>query len=239
MRNVLYLAGIVVLVALGASQAFALPNAGSPKLFAWIGLPTLVLAAIGVARARRDGELYRRSSFDEGGGLGWLNVRSGDFTRGFAGAAVLFGGAWAFTRVVMPAGSPRESWAARMYLQLGDPSTLRKEVWLVAIALIVMAIAEELLWRGLVTSLLADLVGSSRAWVWSAVLYAVAHIPSVWALKDPVAGYNPMILVAALSCGLAWGFMARRFERLFPSIVSHALFDWTVLMMFRLWGPSV
>ena len=32
---------------------------------------------------------------------------------------------------------------------------------------------------------------------------------------------------------------ARLRDRLTPSIVSHGLFDWAVLMMFRLWGPSV
>jgi len=30
--------------------------------------------------------------------------------------------------------------------------------------------------------------------------------------------------------------MARRYGRLAPSIFAHILFDWTVLMMFRLWG---
>ena len=159
--------------------------------------------------------------------------------RGFAAAAVLFGGAYAFMRFVAPPDSPRASWLARLYLQLGDPTMLRKNVAMVVAAIIIVAVAEEILWRGLVVSLLEEKIGSSRAWVWAAVLYSVAHAPTIWALSDPVAGPNPVIVLAALGCGLVWGGMARRFERLLPGIFSHVLFDWTVVMMFRLWGPSV
>ena len=107
------------------------------------------------------------------------------------------------------------------------------------IELVVIAVAEELVWRGLVMGLLEEMMGSRRAWVWQAVLYALAHAPTAWALRDPVAGANPVVIVAALGCGLVWGGMARRFERLLPVVISHVLFDWVVVMMFRLWGPSV
>lgn len=239
MRNALYLAAIVAAVGAGSHFAFQLARAGQPSFVLWIGVPTVILAIIGAVRAHREGNLYRRHSFDGAGGAGWLNVRSGDFTRGFAAAALLFGGSYGFTKLVMPVGSDRESWLARLYLQIGDPTSLRKSVAMVVVAIIVISVAEELTWRGLVTSLLEEKVGTRRAWVWSAVLYAVAHTPTLWALRDPVAKLNPILPVAALGCGLAWGFMARRFERLLPGIFSHILFDWTVLMMFRLWGASI
>ena len=239
MRNVAYLVAIVVAIATGSHFAFQLARAGQPSFLLWIGVPTVLIAIAGALRAQSNGDLYRRGSFDERGGAGWLNVRSGDFTRGFAGAAVLFGAAYAFTKIVAPVGSDRESWLARLYLQLGDPSTLRKHVGFIVIAIVIMAVAEELVWRGLVTSLLEERVGSRRAWVWAAVLYSLAHVPTLWALRDPVAGLNPILPAAALGAGLVWGYMARRFERLLPGIFSHVLFDWTVLMMFRLWGPSI
>ncbi len=242
MRSAVYLAAIVVAIAAGSHFAFQLVRAGEPSFALWIVVPTAVIAVIGAVRAQREGNLYRRSSFDEGGdgaGAGWLNVRSGDFTRGFAAAGILFGGAYAFMRMAAPQGSDRESWIARFYLQIGDPSTLRKHILTVVIVIVVMAVAEELVWRGLVVSLLEEHVGSSRAWVWAAVLYSLAHVPTLWALRDPVAGLNPILPIAALGGGLVWGFMARRFERLLPGIFSHILFDWTVLMMFRLWGPSI
>jgi membrane protease YdiL (CAAX protease family) len=239
-RSALYLAAIVLAIGVGSHFAFQLARAGQPAFVLWMAVPTVALAIVGAVRAQRDGNLYRRHSFEEGGGgAGWLNVRSGDFTRGFGAAALLFGGCYAFTKLAAPVGSDRESWLARLYLQIGDPTSLRKSVAMVVVAIIIMAIGEELVWRGLVTSLLEEKVGSRRAWVWAAVLYALAHTPTIWALRDPVAGLNPVLPAAALACGLVWGFMARRFERLLPGIFSHILFDWTVLMMFRLWGPSI
>lgn len=228
MRQVAYLAGIVLAIAVASHFAFDLTRAGTAGVFVWIGVPTVALAIVGVLRARYDGVLKH-----------WASAKSGDFTRGFVGAALLFGASFMFMRTVAPPDLPRASWLARLYLQLGDPSELRKHVGSIVVAILVMAVAEEIVWRGFVTSLLEEKVGSRRAWIWSAVLYALAHVPTAWQLKDPVSGPNPVIILAALACGLVWGFMARRFERLLPGIISHALFDWTVIMMFRLWGPSV
>src|SRR5262245_6176309 len=117
-RIVVYLVAIVVAVAVGSHFAFQLARAGEPSFVLWIGVPTLVIAIVGALRARADGSLYRRASFDEKGGAGWLNVRGGDFSRGFAAAALLFGAAWLFVKLVAPVGSDRESWLARIYLQL-------------------------------------------------------------------------------------------------------------------------
>jgi len=228
MRNIAYLVGIVLSIALATHFAFDLARAGRASFFLVMAVPTVILAILGVLRAKNDGVLKS-----------WFSVRSGDFTRGFAAAAVLFGGSYAFMRIVAPPDSARSSWLARLYLQIGDPAELRKNVAMIVVALIVMAVAEEIVWRGLVIGLLEEQIGSSRAWVWSAVCYAAAHLPTIWQLKDPVAGMNPVILLAALGCGLVWGGMARKFERLLPGIFSHVLFDWTVVMMFRLWGTSV
>jgi hypothetical protein len=223
-----YLAAIVVVIGIAAHLAFDLSRAGTPWVFVILGVPTVTLAVLGVLRAHRDGVL--RS---------WLSVRGGDFSRGFAAAAVLFAGAYAFSKVVTPPGSTRSIWLVRLYLQLGDPAVLRKHVALVVLGIIVVSIAEELVWRGLVIALLEEKIGSRRAWVWAAALYALASVPTMWVLGDPAAGPNPTIVLASLAGGLVWGGMARRYERLLPGIFSHVLFDWTVLMMFRLWGPSV
>jgi membrane protease YdiL (CAAX protease family) len=227
-RNIAYIAGIVVTIAVAAHFAFDVTRAGTSAFFFIMAVPTVVLAALGLLRAYHDGILKH-----------WFSVKSGDFSRGFAAAAILFGAAYAFSKSVTPPESERASWLARLYLQLGDPSALRKGVSMVVVAIIIMAIAEEIVWRGLVVSLLEEKIGSRRAWVWAAVLYAVAHAPTIWALRDPVAGANPVVVLAALGCGLVWGGMARKFDRLLPSIFSLVLFDWTVIMMFRLWGPSV
>jgi membrane protease YdiL (CAAX protease family) len=236
-RNYAYLAAIVVTIALASFFAFDEARAGKPAFFLLMGAPTTVIAIIAAIRAKRDGILFYKDR--EGVLKGWLAVRAGDFTRGFVGCGVLFGASWAFTKIAIPAHSPREAWVARLYLQIGDPSELRKQVVPIVAAIIVAAIAEEIVWRGLVTTLLEEVVGSRRAWIFSAALYSLAHVPTAIVMRDPVAGPNPLVPLAALGAGLLWGGMARRYERLLPGIFAHILFDWTVVMMFRLWGASV
>ncbi len=225
MRQVAYLVGIVAVIAFASHMAFQPSRAGTPGVWLWIGIPTAALAVVGCFRAWQDGVLRD-----------WFRIRSGDFTRGFVGAALLFGGSFFFSKSLK---LPQLLWLARLYDQLGEAATLRKNVGMVVLGIVVTAIAEEIVWRGLVVSLLEEKVGSRRAWVVSAFLYALAHVPTVWALKDINAGPNPLLVLAALAAGLVWGFMARRFERLVPGMFSHVLFSWTVVMMFRLWGPSV
>ncbi len=228
MRNILFLVGIVVAIAIASHFAFDVSREGKSSVFIIMAAPTVLLAAAGLAKAHYDGVLRD-----------WLTPKGGDFTRGFAGAALLFGAAYAFRKVIAPLdGSPHARWFIRLYTQIGDPAELRKNVGMVVVAIIIMAIAEEIVWRGLVTTLLEERFGSRRAWIYAAVLYALAHVPTIWQLKDPAVGMNPIIVLAALGAGLLWGFFARRWGRLFPGIFSHILFDWTVIMMFRLWGPS-
>jgi uncharacterized protein len=224
-RQVGYLVGIVVTIAVASHFAFQPSRAGSPAFFLWMAIPTVALAILGCVRAWQDGVLRQ-----------WFRVKAGDFTIAFLAAALLFGGSFSVSKSLK---LPQILWLARLYDQVGDAAALRKQVAWVVIALVVVGVAEELVWRGLVVALLEERVGSRRAWVWAAVLYAVAHVPTIWALKDINAGPNPIVVAAALFAGLVWGFMARRFERLVPGMISHVLFDWTVLMMFRLWGPSV
>jgi len=85
----------------------------------------------------------------------------------------------------------------------------------------------------------AEIGGSRRAWIYAAFLYALAHVPTLWLLSDTRAGLNPLVVLGALGCGLVWGGLARHKGRLVPGALSHILFDWCVIMMFRFWGPSV
>lgn len=225
MRQVGYLVGIVVTIAVASHFAFNQSRAGTPAFFLWMAIPTIALAIVGGVRAKQDGILRD-----------WFRVKAGDFTIAFLSAAILFAGTFAVSKSLK---LPHILWLARLYDQVGEAAALRKQVAWVVVAIVVTAAAEEVVWRGFVVSLLEEKVGSRRAWVWAAVLYAVAHVPTIWALRDINAGPNPIVVAAALFCGLVWGFMARRFERLVPGMISHVLFDWTVLMMFRLWGPSV
>jgi membrane protease YdiL (CAAX protease family) len=216
----------VVVTAACSYFAFSPDRSGSMGFWTLAEGPTVALAALAAAWAQRE-DLLRE----------WLSPRWGDFTRGLLGAIGLFLAGWAVTRLVAPVGSPREIWLVSLYGQLGDPRVLQAHAPVVAGAVAVAALAEELVWRGAVTQLLAERVGSRVAWVWAAGLYALALAPTAWALRGPE-GLNPLLIVAAAGGGLVWGAMARFFGGLAPAILAHALFDWAVLMMFPFWGPS-
>ncbi|MEO6420376.1 MAG: CPBP family intramembrane glutamic endopeptidase [Polyangiaceae bacterium] len=228
MRTALWL-GIVTAVASASSYfAFQLERAGLISFAVILCVPTIILAVLGGWRAQRDGEL-----------MDWVRPSWGDATAGVMSAVVLFAASYAAAKLVAPTGSDHESWLARFYLQLGNPLILRANGLVVALILIALAAADEVLWRGFVTRIIAERVGSRTAWLYAAVPYALAQVPTMWALRDPVAGLNPLLPIAALGGGLVWGALARQQGRLVPGIISHALLDWCLLMMFRLWGPSV
>jgi membrane protease YdiL (CAAX protease family) len=221
------LAVIVAVVGATSYLAFSTERAGEKSFWLLAGGPVLLLAPVALYRAWRDGELKE-----------WMSPKAGDFSLGFLGAGVLFAFAYAFSKLVTPSESPRAIWLARLYLQLGDPNALRGHSMELFAGLIAVSAAEEIVWRGLATSLLAERVGSRWAWAVAAVLYALAYVPAMWALAGPN-GVNPVLPIGALGGGLVWGWMARRTGRLPPGIVAHALFDWCVVVMFRLWGESL
>jgi membrane protease YdiL (CAAX protease family) len=222
---VAYVAVAVLLTGATATFAFQPQYSGTPTFWALAGGPSVVLALLASEWARRE-ELLRE----------WLTPRWGDFSRGLMGAVIAMGGAWAFAHVVTPVGSPREVWLVTLYGQIGNPVVLQAHGGAVATAIVVAAVAEEIVWRGMVTQLLADRVGSRTAWLWAAVLYAAAYVPTAWSLRAGTM-LDPALAIAAFGAALLWGIMARAFGRLAPSILAHALFDWAIVMMFPLWGP--
>jgi uncharacterized protein len=220
-----FFAVAVVVTALSSFFGFLPERSGTLGFWLLNVVPAVVLAVAAAIWAHRE-DLLRE----------WLSPTWGDFTRGLAGAVALFGIAWAVTRLLSPVGSKREIWLVSAYGQIGDPHALQAHAPAVALAVAVAALAEEIVWRGVVTQLLAERVGSRTAWVWAAGFYAVAFVPTAWALRAG-GGLNPLLVIAAAGGGLFWGALARVFGRLVPSILAHALFDWAVLMMFPLWGP--
>lgn len=216
----------VVLVGVGMYLGFQPERSGTLAFLAIVAAPTLLLAALAIVRARSDGTLADA-----------VRPRWGDFSRAFLAAAGLYVAAYGFSRSVAAARTPREIWVASFYFQLGDPHVLQTHSVAVGVAIFVIAAAEEIVWRGMVTSLLAEQFGSRRAWIVAALLYALAHVPTMWALRSS-GGLDPILPLAALALGLVFGAMERAFGRLVPSILAHALFDWGVVMMFPLWGVS-
>lgn len=91
-----------------------------------------------------------------------------------------------------------------------------------ALLILVIAPFEEIFWRGLVLEELLTVLPSKSA-LWIAVgLYCIVH---VWAM-------NPMLLLAALVLGAHWSLLYWKFKSLVPGLVSHAVWDVMIFVVF-------
>ena len=70
----------------------------------------------------------------------------------------------------------------------------------------------------------------------SALAFGFATLPTLWLLRDPLAGPNPLLLTAAIGCGLVWSFLAAQLGRLTPVVISHMAFTYFTIVQFRLPG---
>jgi CAAX protease family protein len=207
----------VVTLASSAALAYAfLPvHAGEPVVLGTIGATYLALSVATVVYLRRRGELVER-----------LAPRRLDITIG----ALLAGLTYMLATVVhvfVTSSGARQGWIMRVYLHVGDSRVAAS--FAVGIGVLLVAAAEEIVWRGWVQAALGRAYRPTKAWLITSGLYALAHVSTVYLLRDTTAGLNPLILVAATFCGLLWGYLAMRLDRIGPSIFAHALFSWSVV----------
>jgi membrane protease YdiL (CAAX protease family) len=215
------IAVVVLIVAAVNAIAFRLEFAGNWKFWALLGLPYAALAAWALW-----------SLWDSGTLLDVLKPRWGDFSMGFLTAAVLLGATWTARSLIVPAGSERHLWFLRLYAQVGDADAVQRSLAL-TVVLLGIALAEELTWRGFVLPAAETRFGTRTGWLVAALAYAAAHLPSVLSLADPIAGPNPLLVLAALGAGLVWTFTAKMTRRLPPVIVSHLAFAYFSVVQFR------
>jgi len=106
----------------------------------------------------------------------------------------------------------------RLYSAFRPPSLV-----IASVALTPVILGEELVWRGVVQTVL---VRRFRAWggvTLAAVAYALAHAPLG----------SPVLVIVALLCGLFWGALRATTSSLVPTLVAHLVWDLLVL----LWLP--
>jgi len=222
---VLRIAVAVVMVAGALTIAMQPSMSGSPLALVVLGVPYLVLSVLAILYFRREESLSEK-----------LRPRPGDLTFGALVTLMLFFGTIAGRKFLSPRGSVREAWVMRVYLQIGDPDIMQQRMVGASLAIGLVAILEEISWRGLIYGLVEERFGTRRAWPITAALYAAAHIPTIVLLRDPYAGPNPLIVLASLGCGLVWGLIVARTGRLPVAIISHALYTWCVAVQFPLWN---
>ena len=81
--------------------------------------------------------------------------------------------------------------------------------------------AEEIFWRGFIQRRLSENYGVWKGYLFACAIYAAIHL---WS-------FNLMLIVAALVCGLFWGWMFLRFKSVWPGLISHAIWDLTIFIL--------
>lgn len=82
--------------------------------------------------------------------------------------------------------------------------------------------SEEIFWRGFVQRTLASRCGDWQALIAATLIYTLVH---VWS-------FNFMLIMAALVCGSFWGLIYKYNRNVTTLIVSHALWDLLVFIIF-------
>lgn len=82
--------------------------------------------------------------------------------------------------------------------------------------------AEEIFWRGFVQRSLAARYGDWRALIAATLVYTLVH---VWS-------FNFMLIMAALVCGAFWGLIYKYNRNITTLIISHAVWDVKVFILF-------
>jgi uncharacterized protein len=214
---------LLTLAVISTAMAFAFrPElAGTPMFWAALGIPYAALAALA---------LYKL--WDEGVLVDVLSPRWGDLSVGFLTAAVLLLASWGARALLAPVDSSRLAWLFRIYAQIGDPDVVQRSVVYTGLLLLIV-VCEELVWRSLVLDELTQRFGSRRAWPLAALCYGLSALPTMYTLRDPDAGYNPLLVTAALGCGIVWTFLSSIKGRLVPVIIAHGAFTYFSLVQFR------
>jgi membrane protease YdiL (CAAX protease family) len=97
-------------------------------------------------------------------------------------------------------------------------------IWIGLLLLFVIGPGEEIYWRGFIQNTLSKKMGENKGYVISVLLYASVHI---------ITG-NVMLVIAALVCGIFWGWLYKKEKSLLPVIISHAIWDLTIFVIFPL-----
>jgi len=87
--------------------------------------------------------------------------------------------------------------------------------------LFIIGPAEEIFWRGFIQDTLAEKFGDDKGWIVASLIYGAVHIVAM----------NFMLFMAALICGLFWGWMFKKYRSVWPGIISHALWDLTIFVL--------
>ena len=152
-----------------------------------------------------------------------LTLRGGSLrpTPRLVGLGVLAGG------LMTAATYPAFQLANRLFPELAQHVAMlyreshEETLWIAVAWTLVILTAEELLWRGAWIDALAPRLGSAGAAALSVVIYAITQFGSG----------SLVVLVLAACCGGMWAMLRVTTDSLVPSLVAHAIWTPTVILL--------
>lgn len=87
--------------------------------------------------------------------------------------------------------------------------------------LIVIGPGEELFWRGYLQRLMGNRLGKLNGFILATILYTAVHI----------ATGNWVLVLAALVCGVFWGWLYMKYRSMIINVISHTVWDIGVFIL--------
>lgn len=151
-----------------------------------------------------------------------FQARSRDVILGITSALALYGIFWVGQQLalaILPFASEQIDKVYANRAQL-DP------LWIGLLLFFLVGPSEEIFWRGFVQRRLSEPLGPLGALFTTTAIYALVHI---WTL-------NLMLILAAFVAGVVWGWLYQRERSLISVMLSHALWDVLIFVIFPLAG---
>jgi membrane protease YdiL (CAAX protease family) len=197
----------IVGVSATAGWIASLTTLRTGDVFFWLGLYGLgVILAVLLVDGARVRELLRPSRRVVFVGLGAGLIMAGLTHLG-----------WALVVLLLPSLQPPV--AELFALFWSPPGPVAQLHWL-----LVIVVAEELLWRGLWPTLVE---ARSRPWLGTTVVVAV------YAIGQSGSG-SPLVVALAIGCGVVWLVLRMWTRSLWPPLLTHILWNLLVLVWFPL-----
>lgn len=94
--------------------------------------------------------------------------------------------------------------------------------WRIAVLmLLVIGPGEELFWRGFLQRKYANRFGKYKGFILGVIIYTAVHI----------ATGNLVLILAALVCGIFWGWLYMKYKSMLLNIISHTVWDLAVFLI--------
>ena len=113
------------------------------------------------------------------------------------------------------------SFADKQVVGVYDNKALLNPTTIALLLFFLIGPAEEIFWRGYVQDTLQEKFGDNRGWIIASLIYGGVHIIAM----------NFMLFMAALICGLFWGWIFKKYRSLWPGIISHAVWDVAIFII--------